>query len=86
MTEHSLTPEQVAAYGLWLRREEHAPGTVEKYLRDIRAFAAWLDGRPVTRELAAAWKEHLLATSPAPSTPCWPPSTAFSAFWDWSTG
>lgn len=40
MTEHSLTPEQVAAYGLWLRREEHAPGTVEKYLRDIRAFSS----------------------------------------------
>lgn len=68
MTEHSLTPEQVAAYGLWLRREEHAPGTVEKYLRDIRAFAAWLDGRPVTRELAAVWKEHLLATGHVPGT------------------
>ena len=68
MTENSLTLEQIAAYGLYLRREEHAPGTIEKYMRDIRAFAAWLDGRPVTRELAAAWKEHLLATGHVPGT------------------
>ena len=68
MTEQYLTPEQITAYCLWLRREEHAPGTVEKYLRDIRAFAAWLDGRPVTRELAAEWKVHLLATGHVPGT------------------
>lgn len=68
MDEYYLTPEQIAAYGLYLRREEHAPGTIEKYLRDIRTFAAWLDGRPLTRELAAEWKEHLLATGHVPGT------------------
>lgn len=68
MNDHRLTPEQITAYGLYLRREEHASGTVEKYLRDVRAFTAWLDGRPVTKELAAAWKEHLLATGHSPST------------------
>lgn len=68
MNDHRLNPEQITAYGLYLRREEHAPGTIEKYLRDVRAFAAWLDGRPVTKELAAAWKEHLLATGHSPST------------------
>ena len=68
MTEKSLTLEQIAAYGLYLRREEHASGTVEKYLRDIRAFAAWLGGRPVTQELATEWKEHLLATGHIPGT------------------
>lgn len=68
MNDHRLNPEQITAYGLYLRREEHASGTVEKYLRDVRAFTAWLDGRPVTKELAAAWKEHLLATGHSPST------------------
>jgi site-specific recombinase XerD len=41
---------------------------VEKYRRDVTAFAAWLQGRPVTRELAAAWKERLLAEGYAPVT------------------
>ncbi|PWM51306.1 MAG: integrase [Bacillota bacterium] len=68
MNDHRLTHEQITAYGLYLRREEHAPGTIEKYLRDIRAFAAWTENRPVTQELAAAWKEHLLATGHSPGT------------------
>ena len=68
MNDHRLTPEQITAYGLYLRREEHAPGTIEKYLRDVRAFAAWTENRPVTQELAAAWKEHLLATGHSPGT------------------
>lgn len=68
MNDHRLTQEQITAYGFYLRREEHAPGTIEKYLRDIRAFAAWTENRPVTQELAAAWKEHLLATGHSPGT------------------
>ena len=32
------------------------PATIEKYLRDVRSFAAWLEGRPVSKELAARWK------------------------------
>lgn len=68
MNDHRLTPEQITAYGLYLRREEHAPGTIEKYLRDVRAFAAWTENRPVTQEMAAAWKEHLLATGHSPGT------------------
>lgn len=68
MEERRLTPEEIGDYGRWLRREEHAPGTVEKYLRDADAFAAWLEGRPVTRELAAEWKDHLLATGHKPVT------------------
>lgn len=68
MKEQTLTYKQLVAYARYLYAEEHAPGTIEKYLRDVRAFAAWLDGRPVTKELAAAWKEHLLATGHSPST------------------
>ena len=68
MNEYKLTAEQIAAYGHYLCLEERAPGTQEKYLRDVRAFARWLDGRPVTRETAAGWKEHLLAARLAPVT------------------
>ena len=57
-----------AAFRRQLQKEERGCGTVEKYLRDVRAFAAWLEERPVTRETAAAWKETLLREGYAPAT------------------
>ena len=47
MDMNRLTPEAIAAYALYLRSEERAPGTIEKYLRDVRSFAAWLEERTV---------------------------------------
>ena len=52
--------ERLAAFGGWLHENGRAMGTREKYLRDVRAFADWANGRPLTRELALAWREHLL--------------------------
>lgn len=68
MEGHKLTAEIIAAYGRHLRAEERAPGTMEKYLRDIRRFSAWLGGRAVTKEMAAEWKEDLLSRQYAPTT------------------
>ena len=68
MKERVLTLEQLAAYDGHLRLEEKSAATIEKYLRDIRAFALWLDGRPVTKEAVTGWKERLLAERRAPST------------------
>lgn len=68
MKERVLTLEQLAAYDGHLQREERAPGTREKYLRDVRAFALWLDGEAVTKEAVTGWKERLLAEHRAPST------------------
>ena len=52
--------ERLAAFEGWLRENGCAVGTQEKYLRDVRSFAEWAGGRPLTRELALAWREHLL--------------------------
>ena len=52
--------ERLAAFEGWLHENGRAAGTQEKYLRDVRAFAEWAGGRPLTRELALAWREHLL--------------------------
>ena len=48
--------EQLAAFQAALRREERAPGTIEKYLRDVAAFGAWLGRRPLCKEEVSAWK------------------------------
>lgn len=66
MKNHSLIPEQITAFERYLRTEERSSGTIEKYLRDVRAFAVWLNGRIVTKETAAGWKEHLLDRHYAP--------------------
>lgn len=63
-----ITVSQISAFARNLRDEEREPGTIEKYLRDIRAFVVWLDERPLDKEGAVAWKEHLLASGYAPST------------------
>lgn len=63
-----LTPDRIKAYQSHLLREERSIGTIEKYMRDVRAFACWLQGREVSGEEASAWKEHLRETGYAPRT------------------
>ena len=61
MRKHSeITEKELALFPGYLRREEREASTIEAYLRAARKFAAWLDGRAVTKELAAEWKAHLL--------------------------
>ena len=57
--EYTLSAEKISEFGAYLRREERSRGTIEKYLRDVTAFSAWLHGRNVTKELAAEWKDSL---------------------------
>ena len=66
MTDYTLTIPRIAAYERHLLNEERSRGTIEKYLRDVNAFSAWLGGRQVTKELASEWKAHLLSSGYAP--------------------
>lgn len=68
MTENKITTEQIADFAKHLRQAERSPGTIENYLRHVRAFAAWLDGRPVSKEAAAGWKAHLIDKGYCPTT------------------
>ncbi len=63
-----LTRQSIAAFGAYLRMEERAPGTVEKYQRDLNALFRWLDGRQLSREEVARWKEYLLSHDYQPRT------------------
>lgn len=68
MKNRQITNKRLAAYSEALRTEERSPGTVEKYLRDIRALAVWLEGRSVERAALSSWKAHLLERGYAPVT------------------
>ena len=52
----TVTQEDIRAFEAYLRREERSDGTVEKYLRDVRDFKAWLGKREVTKETVTEWK------------------------------
>ena len=68
MNGKQITTQQLTTFARHLRQAERSPGTIENYLRHVRAFAAWLGGSPVTKEAAAEWKEHLLDKGYCPST------------------
>lgn len=68
MDQHILTSAHINDYARTLFAEERATATIEKYLRDIRAFRSWLEGGAVTKEAAARWKSFLLDRGQAPAT------------------
>ncbi len=48
-------------YRTFLREQERAPGTVQKYTHDLGAFLAFAGKQPLTKSLLIAWKEALTA-------------------------
>lgn len=57
--ERTVTPECLAAFERRLRDEEKSRSTLQYYLRNVRRFMEWLDGRPLSKEEAIAYKEEL---------------------------
>lgn len=68
MNEHQVTPEQLQAYSKHLYLGEKSAATIEKYLRDVRAFARWLEGREITKERTSEWKACLIERNYAPAS------------------
>ena len=68
MNEYKLTSKHIQLYADHLRLEEKGTATIEKYLRDVRAFGFWLDGREISKENTAAWKAHLVEQGYAPAS------------------
>ena len=68
MENRYLTTEQLHSFRAYLRDEERSAATVEKYLREVTQFAAWLNNTEVTKSAVAEWKEHLLSEGYEPST------------------
>ena len=62
MTKYHLTADILTSYGKYLQQEERSPATVEKYMRDLRGFSAWLEGRAVTKRLAASFRHSFLGS------------------------
>ena len=68
MEKRIITTEHIVSFGQFLREDERSAATVEKYLREVRLFAVFLDGREVTKAAVAQWKATLLAENYNPTT------------------
>ena len=68
MKTRKITTESIEGFASFLRQKERSDGTIEKYLHDVKIFCSWLDGREVTQELAAEWKQSLLESGRQPVT------------------
>ena len=60
MNASTITKENMIAFADHLKTEEKAQATIEKYGRDVAAFALWRGGLSITKETAADYKKHLL--------------------------
>lgn len=58
-----LTDNQIAAFAAHLKSEEKGENTVEKYIRDVRGFAAYVGDAEITKETVIAYKNNLLSES-----------------------
>ena len=56
-----ITAKEIAAFEEYLILEERSAATVEKYIRDVRAFAAYAVGE-ITKETVIAYKKRLQET------------------------
>ena len=63
-----ITSAALTAFARHLQSRERSAGTIEKYVRDVGALAAFLGGAEVTRERTAAWRDALLEQGRAPVT------------------
>lgn len=59
METRMITQQHLGAFREHLCWEEKSTATLEKYLRDVRAFVVYVGERPVTKELVMDYKKHL---------------------------
>lgn len=66
MMKRTVTKARISAFRTYLIREEKSPATLDKYLRDVAAFAGFAGSRSVDKSLVVAYKSHLLERGYAP--------------------
>ncbi len=56
-----MSTDTIKEFAYFLCREEKSSATQEKYLRDVRVFYAYSNGKEITKEIVVAWKRNLVA-------------------------
>lgn len=58
--ERTLTQNKISNFYKWLQSEEKSENTIEKYIRDVTAFMAYLGGSSITKEMVITYKSKLI--------------------------
>ena len=79
-----ITNELIHSFKNFLIEEEKSKNTIEKYVRDITFFMAWLCGQEVTKILALEYKKELCEKyAPASVNAAISSLNSFFAFMEW---
>lgn len=55
-----ITANMIEKFRKYLLNEEKSAVTVEKYIRDVKSFKKWVDGREIVKAEMLLYKEHLI--------------------------
>lgn len=59
MIRRKITENIISSFEKHLSEQEKSPSTIEKYIRDVRAFAVFIGNSEITKETVIAYKKHL---------------------------
>ncbi len=59
MSGRKITENVILSFEKYLSEQEKSPSTIEKYIRDVRAFAVFTKNSEITKETVIAYKKHL---------------------------
>ena len=59
MRERKITENIILNFENHLTEQEKSPTTIEKYIRDVRAFSAFAGRKTITKETVILYKKHL---------------------------
>ncbi len=59
MKKRIVSTAQIAAFKTLLVSEEKSAATTEKYIRDVKAFAEYMQNNEITKESVLAYKKHI---------------------------
>ena len=56
-----ITESIISNFKIYLQNEEKSTNTIEKYIRDVKAFANYTNSLNVTKEMVIAYKNKLIS-------------------------
>ena len=79
-----ITNTQIKQFKNYLTEEEKSSNTIEKYIRDVTTFSAWLNGKEVTKQAVLQYKKELIEKlAPASVNSVLSSLNSFFAFNEW---
>ena len=82
--KRTITSEKIKQFKQYLVNEEKSSATIEKYIRDITAFSAWLNDKELNKHAVIAYKEYLISRfQPSSVNSMLSSVNGFFAYFEW---